>query len=112
MSGNATTVHDFAERYLAAATDPDPDPEQYVALFADDAVVRDEGREHHGPAQVRAWRTQAPAVRYVLHEVSGGPEAPTVTAEISGEFPGSPVVLQFAFRRDPQGQITELEIAP
>ena len=45
--------------YFDRAVDPDPDP--YLALFADDVVVEDEGHEHHGLAAVRRWLDDAVA---------------------------------------------------
>ncbi|MER6694511.1 nuclear transport factor 2 family protein [Streptomyces minutiscleroticus] len=100
----------FVEEYFAAATDPDH--ERYFALFGDDAVVHDDGRTHRGLAAVRRWRGEVPSVRYDLREVTGPAAACGAVAEISGDFPGSPVTLRFAFERDAQGKITTLDIEP
>ncbi|MFG1906275.1 nuclear transport factor 2 family protein [Kribbella sp. NPDC048928] len=106
----STDISEFAGEYFAAAVDPER--ERYFALFADDVVVHDDGRTHRGLADVRAWRAEVPSVQYAVHEVSGDPAACVAVAEISGDFPGSPVVLRFSFERDVQGRITLLDIAP
>lgn len=103
-------IQRFAEEYFAAATDTDR--ERYFALFGDDVVVHDDGRSHRGLAAVRQWRTAVPPVRYDLREVTGTAAACQAVAEVSGDFPGSPVTLRFTFERDTQGKITRLDIAP
>ncbi|GAA3561857.1 nuclear transport factor 2 family protein [Streptomyces osmaniensis] len=101
-------IQKFVEEYFAAATDPDR--ERYFSLFADGAVVHDDGRSHHGLAAVRRWRDEVPDVRYDLREVTGTPTTCRAFAEIAGDFPGSPVTLCFTFERDAQGKITRLDI--
>ncbi|MBL0885939.1 nuclear transport factor 2 family protein [Myceligenerans indicum] len=103
-------TQEFVQEYFAAAIDPDP--ERYHALFAEQVVVRDDGKTHRGLAEVRAWRSEVPPVRYRVREVSGPAAACRATAEISGDFPGSPVTLHFVFERDTQGRITSLSIEP
>ncbi|WP_413099880.1 nuclear transport factor 2 family protein [Streptomyces sp. Inha503] len=103
-------IQDFAEEYFAAAVDPDG--ERYFSLFADAVVVHDDGRSHHGLTAVRRWRAEVPSVRYDLREITGTATACKAVAAISGDFPGSPVTLRFAFTRDVQGKITQLDIEP
>ncbi|MDG9688616.1 nuclear transport factor 2 family protein [Streptomyces sp. DH17] len=106
-------MHDtrgFVEEYFAAATGPDR--ERYFALFEDDVVVHDDGRGLRGLAEVRRWREETPDVHYGVREVTGTPTVLEAVAEVSGDFPGSPVTLRFAFERDAQGKITELTITP
>jgi hypothetical protein len=103
-------IRQFAEEYFAAATDPNR--ERYFALFGEGAVVHDDGRSHHGIGAVRRWRAEVPAVRYDLREVTGTADRTRAVAEVSGDFPGSPVTLAFAFTRDAQGRITLLDITP
>ncbi|MGW2237882.1 nuclear transport factor 2 family protein [Streptomyces sp. NPDC001759] len=100
----------FVTEYLAAVVASDR--ERYFALFDDDVVVHDDGRSHQGLAAVRRWRTEVPPVRYDLHDVTGTPTACTALAEVSGDFPGSPVTLRFTFERNTQGKITLLDITP
>ncbi|MFI8215541.1 nuclear transport factor 2 family protein [Streptomyces sp. NPDC085932] len=100
----------WAAEYFAAAADTDH--ERYAALFAEDAVVHDEGRTHRGIAAVRRWRGEVPAVAYDLREAAGTAAACRAVAEVSGDFPGSPVTLRFTFERDARGKITLLDIEP
>ncbi|MFE7855354.1 nuclear transport factor 2 family protein [Streptomyces sp. NPDC057403] len=100
----------FAKEYFDAAIASDR--ERYFALFADDVVVHDDGHSHQGLAAVRRWRAEVPPVRYDIHDVTGTATACTAVAEVSGDFPGSPVTLRFSFERDARGKITLLDIAP
>ncbi|GAA3422503.1 nuclear transport factor 2 family protein [Streptosporangium vulgare] len=105
------TVPDAVRRYFELATLPDQDA--YFALFADDATVEDEGAEHHGIASIRAWRTGVPTVTYTVTGVGlTGDGATLVTADISGDFPGSPVTLRFHFEYGEDGRVRVLRIRP
>ena len=84
----------------------------YVALFAPDAVVHDDGRTHRGLDEIRAWRSDVPDVTYALQDVETTGAGRLATAEIAGDFPGSPVTLGFAFEYDAAGRIAVLTIAP
>ncbi|MFE7173889.1 nuclear transport factor 2 family protein [Streptomyces sp. NPDC057616] len=99
---------EFTEEYFAAAAEPGQ--ERYLALFADAAVVHDDGHTHRGLAAVRRWRTGLPPVRHDLREVTGTAAACQAVAEVSGDFAGSPVVLRFLFERDGRGKIVVLDI--
>ena len=106
MSEPATEalVHEYFR--LAAGADR----EAWLALFAPDVRVVDDGQEYAGVDQVRAWSSEVPAVTYVLLELrSAGPRASAV-ARVSGDFPGSPVELPFTFAFDAAGRISELRI--
>ncbi|MER8010387.1 nuclear transport factor 2 family protein [Streptomyces sp. NPDC094149] len=103
-------AQEFAKEYFVAAIAPDR--ERYFTLFDDDVVVHDDGRSHQGLTAVRRWRAEVPPVRYDLHDVTGTAAACTAVAEVSGDFPGSPVALRFAFERNTQGKITLLDITP
>ncbi len=100
----------FVEEYVAAATAADR--ARYLALFDDNAVVRDEGRTHRGRTEVRRWRDQVPPVEYDVREVTGTAAVCRAVADVSGDFPGSPVTLHFTFERNARGGITRLEITP
>lgn len=85
-----------------------------VAGFAPSAVVKDEGRGHEGPAAIRAWMEETVARYDDKVEVRGATfngDHVAVVAEVSGTFPGSPVLLRFAFTLDGD-RISRLEIAP
>ena len=68
--------------------------------FSDAAVVRDEGEEMQGHAEIRAWMeetTRKYRVSVEVKEVKQDGESCRVAALVSGSFPGSPAVLNYAF---------------
>jgi hypothetical protein len=74
--------------------------EAACACFASDAIVHDEGRDHAGTTAIREWiedtkRKYEPKVEPIRVQESG--EKTIVTSSVSGNFPGSPVELQFEF---------------
>lgn len=88
------------------------DADAMLAPFAGDAIARDEGEIHRGAAAIGAWiRKSSVAVAAVAKprsvESEGGSHR--VAAEVSGNFPGSPIMLDFSFRLS-GGRIAELEI--
>ena len=68
--------------------------------FAEDAVVIDEGREHRGRPAIARWKTESTARYHYTSEPltvdTAGQEA-TVSARVTGDFPGSPVELRYSF---------------
>lgn len=106
-----TGTPDIIRRYFELAGQPDQDA--YFALFADDAVVEDEGREHRGIEVIRAWRRETPLVSYEITDVRDTPEGTVVTATVSGDFPGSPFAgLRYRFADYDDRYIRRLRIAP
>lgn len=95
-------------RYFELAAQPDTDA--YFAQFTDDAVVEDEGKERHGIAEIRAWRTQVPRVHYDVKSVDRDSSSADARVKISGDFPGSPVTLSFQFRYADDHRIAVLRI--
>ncbi|MFC4020802.1 nuclear transport factor 2 family protein [Micromonospora sp. GCM10011542] len=105
------TAPDIIRRYFELAGQRDQDA--YFALFADDAVVEDEGREYRGIDAIRRWRGEVPLVSYDITDVEQTPAGTIVTATISGDFPGSPVAgLRFRFGDYDDTRIRRLRIAP
>jgi len=83
-----------------------------LASFADDAVVRDERRTHHGTRSIRSWIEQATInlrVVAVPEAIRSEGASHEVTAQVSGNFAGSPIMLGFHFRLSNR-RIAELEI--
>lgn len=85
----------------------------FVAALAEDAVVEDEHRAHRGPEEIRRWLEGA-IKRYDFtveptHVAEGGGTT-TVTAIVTGGFPGSPLTLRHEFTLVGQ-KISRLEIA-
>jgi hypothetical protein len=80
--------------------------------FADGAVVRDEGRTIEGIAAIEKWKAETK--RKYQHTIeplaSVEDDGKTViTGRVTGNFPGSPVDLRFAFRVE-GGRIASLDI--
>ena len=89
-------------------------PAAVARCFTDDALVVDERQEHRGRAAIEAWNAAAHG-RYkltteLLAAEFDGPRT-TVRANVTGNFPGSPIQLRFRFTLE-GGLITRLEIAP
>ncbi len=97
-----SSTPEIVRRYFALAGQADKEP--YLALFADDAVVEDEGRTHRGIDEIRAWRSGTPLVSYEITDVEQTP---------GGDFPGSPFAgLRFRFEEYDDTRIRRLRIAP
>jgi hypothetical protein len=99
-----TDISERITQYFALATQPDVDP--YFAQFTSGATVEDEGHEYHGVDAIRAWRTQVPRVSYDVQSVEPSGTDAVAKVNISGDFPGSPVVLTFHFSFTAGGQIS------
>ena len=80
--------------------------------FAADAIVRDEGKTITGVAAIKAWRVETGEKYHHTIEplsVSALGGKVLVTGEISGQFPGSPILLDHVFEIE-NGRIAALEI--
>lgn len=82
--------------------------------FTNDGTVMDEGRTHAGLAAIEAWKTAASAQFSYITEpfaVEKKERKYFVTSRVTGDFPGSPVDLQYTFTLE-RGKIASLEIRP
>lgn len=74
------------------------DSKAYTTCFTDTAIVHDEGKTHTGKEKIRQWiehaNEQYKSFMQPLKYEESGPNG-LLTAEVSGTFPGSPIVLQF-----------------
>jgi hypothetical protein len=72
-----------------------------VSAFAPDAIVKDEGRTYVGHDDIEAWWNAA-KVKYRHRaeplEILKLLDLAVIRAEVTGQFPGSPAVLTFAFQ--------------
>ena len=90
------------------------DGEAIVRCFTEQAVVKDEGLTHSGSAAIKAWKTDSTSKYsytsepFAVVEEGGGY---VVTSRVTGNFPGSPLDLRYAFRLA-GGKITYLEVTP
>jgi len=88
------------------------DTEALAECFAEHAVVRDEGQTIEGLAAIKRWKaeTRKKYQHTVEPLASAEKDGKTiVTSRLTGNFPGSPIELQFIFRLDGD-KIVSLEI--
>jgi hypothetical protein len=103
-------LHPTIQTYFDA--DRRRDRDALAEAFAGDATVTDEGRTHVGRDAIGAWWAETKAqYEPVLEPLEATPAngATIVRARVSGNFPGSPAVLAFAFQLAGD-RITSLEI--
>lgn len=72
----------------------------YANLFSETSVVHDEGKTHNGKKEVEQWIAAAnekykSIIKPVEYTQKGNKGV--LTANVSGTFPGSPLVLKFHF---------------
>ena len=79
------------------------DTEALAECFAENAVVRDEGKTIEGLAAIKQWKAETK--KKYQHTVEPLTVAQKdgkiiVTNRLTGSFPGSPIELEFAFMLD------------
>jgi len=103
-------LHPAVQAYFAA--DKKIDGGAPLHVFASDATVTDDGHTQTGHRAIDAWwrdmKAKYQAVAEPL-EVEAKDDTLKVRAKATGQFPGSPVTLTFAFRIKDH-QIAALEI--
>ena len=92
----------------------DGDRAAAIVAFADTAHVTDDGHDYHGATAVRTWLDRA-ASEYTFTTTpfaasSAAAGQTTVTCHLEGNFPGSPVDLDYRFWLDSSQRIERLEI--
>ena len=90
------------------------DTKALAQCFAENAMVRDEGKTIEGLAAIKQWKAETK--KKYQHTVeplaSVQKDSKTiVTNRLTGNFPGSPVDLRFFFRLE-GNKIASLEIIP
>ena len=96
--------------YMAAENRGDTDA--LAECFAEHAVVRDEGQSIEGLAAIKRWKaeTRKKYQHTVEPLASAQKDGKTiVTGRVTGNFPGSPIELQFIFELE-GNKIASLEI--
>jgi SnoaL-like domain len=86
---------------------------EFIACFAPDAVVEDEGHTHCGTAEIQAWIEEAFRTSRPILKVTNATFSETgavLTGDLSGSFPGSPIVLHYHLTIA-EGLITGLKCA-
>jgi len=83
-----------------------------VICFSENAVVKDEGQTYTGLDAIKQWKMSS-STKYTYtiepHTLNERGGRTVVTGLVSGDFPGSPVNLQFAFKLN-DDKIIALEI--
>lgn len=82
----------------------------YANCFSENAEVFDEGKTHHGKAEIQQWIEKANTEYKATMKPLEYSEADEILkAEVSGNFPGSPIVLAYHFKLK-DGLIDSLKI--
>lgn len=86
------------------------DSEAYANCFSETAIVFDEGKKHSGKAAIKNWIAKAnQEYNTKMKPLDYSATKQTLEAEISGTFPGSPLVIKYQFKIE-EGQIQSLKI--
>lgn len=105
---DALTLPEPIAAYFAA----EHNPEALARCFTAHAVMKDDGHTHTGVAAIQAFMAAASAkysattVPFALAREDG---LQLVRAQVTGNFPGSPVDLSYRFRLE-RGLIASLEV--
>lgn len=87
--------------------------EALMATLSPETIIEDERQRHDGLEAIRNWWIEAkrktPHVNAPIDATTTG-DVTRVRTRVSGDFPGSPVTLNFTFTVR-NGVITRLEIA-
>jgi ketosteroid isomerase-like protein len=79
------------------------DTEALAKCFAEDAVVRDEGETIEGLAAIKRWKAETKKkYEHTIEPLASAQKdgKTIVTNRLTGNFPGSPVELEFVFELD------------
>ena len=84
--------------YIAAENQGDT--EALAQCFAEDAVVRDEGQTIEGLAAIKKWKAETKKkYQHTIEPLASvqKDDETVVTNRLTGNFPGSPIELEFVF---------------
>jgi hypothetical protein len=76
------------------------DSKEFAENFSDDAIVHDEGKTYHGKKEIEQWNEKTNAkykTKYKPLDILNEGEETIMTANISGDFDGSPLILKYYF---------------
>lgn len=86
------------------------DSAAYARCFTETALVFDEGKTHNGKAEIEQWIDKSnKEYNATMEPLDYDEKENMLSAEISGSFPGSPVILKFHFQFS-NGLIQSLKI--
>ncbi|MGX7688992.1 hypothetical protein [Flectobacillus sp. BAB-3569] len=70
----------------------------YANCFSENATVFDEGKNHNGKTEIQEWIKKAnEEYQAVMKPVEYSAKEEVLKAEVSGNFPGSPIILSYHF---------------
>src|SRR5882724_12674229 len=110
VSGSRVHLPTAIAIYIAAENRGDM--EVLAQCFAEHAVVRDEGQTIEGLAAIKRWKAETKKkYQHTIEPLASveKDDRSIVTNRLTGNFPGSPIELQFIFRLDGD-KIASLEI--
>lgn len=82
----------------------------YANCFSETAIVFDEGKTHNGKTEIQQWIKKAnEEYQAVMKPLEYSALEGVLKAEVSGNFPGSPIVLSYHFKLQ-NGVIKSLKI--
>ena len=113
MTSETTDLPTTVTEYLYAA--PDADPAALANLFAEDAIVVDDGKTYRGRNEIASWRTEvAQSFTYTTTRLRTEEHADAIVVinRIEGNFPGGRIDLANRFTVDKAKQISSLTIEP
>lgn len=86
------------------------DSAAYANCFSETAVVFDEGKTHNGRKEIEQWIEKANNdYQAVMKPLEYSENEEILKAEVSGNFPGSPIVLSYHLKLE-DGLIQSLKI--
>src|SRR5437879_4458618 len=88
------------------------DTEALAKCFAENAIVRDEGQTIEGLAAIKQWKAETKKkYQHTIEPLASAQKdgKTIVTNRLTGNFPGSPIELEFVFTLD-GNKIASLEI--
>jgi ketosteroid isomerase-like protein len=86
------------------------DSAAYANCFSENAIVFDEGKTHNGRKEIKQWIEKANTdYQAVMKPLEYSENEEILKAEVSGNFPGSPIVLSYHLKLE-DGLIQSLKI--
>jgi hypothetical protein len=88
------------------------DPNLFDQCFAENAIVSDENETHEGSAAIKKWKAETKKkYQHIVNPLRMAEQGGkfVVTNRLTGNFPGSPIELDFVFTLAGD-KITSLEI--
>jgi hypothetical protein len=90
------------------------DHESALVTFAENAEVTDDGHTYRGASEISSWLTKTSSeftYKTTPLTAHNNDDQTTVTCKVEGNFPGSPITLDYHFQLNETNQITNLKIA-